>query len=107
MSNWQVMHSLTRESTDASKLKPGTSRRVLSYARPYRRTITTFLVLVVLDALLVVATPLILKEIVDKGVGDRDTALVVWLAVAAGIVAVVDAGLGVVERWLSAGLGKG
>jgi len=50
---------------------------------------------------------LILKEIVDKGVGDKNTALVVWLAVAAGIVAIVDAGLGVVERWLSASLGEG
>ncbi|MGN6412441.1 ABC transporter ATP-binding protein [Flexivirga sp.] len=107
MSNWQVMHSLTRESTEMSKLKPGTSRRVLGYARPYRRKIGTFLVLVVVDALLVIATPLILKEIVDKGVGDKNTALVVWLAVAAGIVAVVDAALGVVERWLSAGLGEG
>lgn len=107
MSNWQVMHSLTRESTEGSKLKPGTSRRVLGYARPYRRTISTFLVLVVLDALLVIATPLILKEIVDKGVGDKNTALVVWLAAAAGVVAIVDAGLGVVERWLSANLGEG
>lgn len=107
MSNWQVMHSLTRGSTELSKLKPGTSRRVLGYARPYRRRIGAFLGLVVIDALLVIATPLILKEIVDKGVGDKNTALVVWLAVAAGIVAIVDAGLGVVERWLSAGLGEG
>jgi ABC-type multidrug transport system, ATPase and permease components len=107
MSNWQVMHSLTRESTDASKLKPGTARRVLGYARPYRRPIGVFLVLVVFDALLVIATPLILKEIVDKGVGDKNTSLVVWLAVAAGIVAVVDSGLSIVERWLSATLGEG
>ncbi len=107
MSNWQVMHSLTRESTEASKLKPGTARRVLGYARPYRRPIGVFLVLVVFDALLVIATPLILKEIVDKGVGDKNTSLVVWLAVAAGIVAVVDSGLSIVERWLSATLGEG
>ncbi|RNI24655.1 ABC transporter ATP-binding protein [Flexivirga caeni] len=107
MSNWQVMHSLTRDSTEAAKLKPGTAKRVLGYARPYRRTISAFLVLVVLDALLVIATPLILKEIVDKGVGDKDTRLVVWLAVAAAVVAVVDAALGVVERWLSANLGEG
>ncbi|HWC21832.1 MAG TPA: ABC transporter ATP-binding protein [Flexivirga sp.] len=107
MSNWQVLHSLTRESTEMSKLKPGTTRRVLGYARPYRRQIATFLVLVVIDALLVVATPLILKEIVDKGVGDKNTALVIWLAAAAALVAVVDAVLGVVERWLSATLGEG
>lgn len=107
MSNWQVMHSLTRQSSDMSKLQPGTTRRVLTYARPYRRQIATFLVLVVIDALLVVATPLILKEIVDRGVGDKNTSLVVWLAAAAAVVAIVDAVLGVVERWLSATLGEG
>ena len=105
---WQTLNSLTRNADSAAaRLKPGTARRVLSYARPYRRPVTVFLALVVLDALLVVATPLILKEIVDRGVGDKDTRLVVWLAISAAVVAIVDAVLGIVERWLSAGIGEG
>lgn len=108
MGSWQALHSLTKDSsvTD-SKLKEGTGRRVLAYATPYRRRIAVFLVLVVFDALLVVATPLILKEIVDKGVAGKDTRLIVWLGVAAAVVAIVDAVLSVVERWISAGLGEG
>lgn len=106
--NWQVMHSLTKDSSvKANKLKKGTTKRVLSYATPYKRRIAVFLVLVVLDALLVVATPLILKEIIDKGVVPQDKELIVWLAVAAAVVAVLDAALGIVQRWLSAGLGEG
>lgn len=106
--NWQVMHSLTKDSSvKANKLKKGTTKRVLSYATPYKRRIAVFLVLVVLDALLVIATPLILKEIIDKGVVPKDKELIVWLAVAAAVVAVLDAALGIVQRWLSAGLGEG
>ena len=108
MGSWQVMQSLTKDSSvKGAKLKPGTTKRVLSYAGPYRRRITFFLVLVVIDALLVIATPLILKEIVDKGVVEQDKQLIVWLGVAAAVVAVLDAVLGVAERWLSAGLGEG
>ena len=106
--NWQVMHSLTKDSSvKGNKLKKGTTKRVLSYATPYKRRIAVFLVLVVLDALLVIATPLILKEIIDKGVVPQDKELIVWLAVAAAAVAVLDAALGIVQRWLSAGLGEG
>lgn len=106
--NWQVMQSLTKDSSvKGNKLKKGTTKRVLSYATPYKRRIAVFLVLVVLDALLVIATPLILKEIIDKGVVPQDKELIVWLAVAAAVVAVLDAALGIVQRWLSAGLGEG
>lgn len=106
--NWQVMQSLTKDSSvKGNKLKKGTTQRVLSYATPYKRRIAVFLVLVVLDALLVIATPLILKEIIDKGVVPQDKELIVWLAVAAAVVAVLDAALGIVQRWLSAGLGEG
>ncbi|MCG8655262.1 MULTISPECIES: ABC transporter ATP-binding protein [unclassified Yimella] len=102
------MQSLTKDSSvKGNKLKKGTTQRVLSYATPYKRRIAVFLVLVVLDALLVIATPLILKEIIDKGVVPQDKELIVWLAVAAAVVAVLDAALGIVQRWLSAGLGEG
>ncbi len=108
MSGWQAMRSLTQDSSvKGTKLKEGTARRVMSYAGPYRRQIVVFLVLVTLDALLVIATPLILKEIVDKGVAQHDTPLAVKLGFAAAIVAIVDAALSVVERWLSASLGEG
>ncbi|TWP37188.1 ABC transporter ATP-binding protein [Leekyejoonella antrihumi] len=107
-SGWYTMRSMSRDdSVKKAVLRKGTARRVLGYAGPYRRPIVVFLVLVVIDAVLVVASPLILKEIVDKGVIGKDTALVVELALLAGVVAVLDAGLTVVERWLSATLGEG
>ena len=55
---WMAMRSLTRDdSVKDRKLAPGTARRVASYARPFRREIGLFLVLVIIDSALVVATP--------------------------------------------------
>src|SRR5688500_11987074 len=60
MSGWMAMRSMTRDSSVKDrKLKPGTTRRVVHYARPYTRHIAAFLVLVVIASSLVVATPLL------------------------------------------------
>ncbi|HEX8971160.1 ABC transporter ATP-binding protein [Oryzihumus sp.] len=108
MSGWMMMRSLTRDSSVAQrKLAPGTGKRVLGYARPYKRQIVLFLVLVVVDAALVVATPLLLGQIVDKGVIPKDSAVVVGLALVVAALAVVDGLLGLVERWYSSRIGEG
>ena len=106
--SWMTMRSLTQDaSIKNAPLKPGTTKRVLRYAIPFRRPLTAFMVFVVIGALMVVATPLILREIVDKGVLQKDTSLVVWLAVAAAFVSILDAALGVAQRWLSSTIGEG
>ncbi len=106
--SWMTMRSLTQDSSiKNAPLKPGTTKRVLRYAIPFRRPLTAFMVIVVIDALTVIATPLILREIVDQGVLQKDTALVVWLAVAAGVISIFDAALSVAQRWLSSTIGEG
>ena len=74
MSGWMVMRSMTRDSDVVDrKLTPGTTRRVVKYARPFLRPII-FLVLVVVDAFVMVAVPLLLKDLVDNGVTSRTCA---------------------------------
>ena len=75
-----------------------TVRRVLSFARPHRRTILTFLAVTVVDAGLVVVPPLLLQRIVDDGITPGNTELVIWLAIAIAIVAVVDSAAGPSRR---------
>lgn len=89
------------------KLAPGTWRRVLGYARPYRPRIAAFLALVVFDAVLVVVTPLLFRRLVDDGVSRADRGLVVQLAMVVAGLAVADAIAGTVQRWLSARIGEG
>ena len=90
-----------------SKLDRQTVRRVLTFARPHRRLITAFLLVTVVDAALVVVPPLLLKLIIDDGVRQGDVSLVVWLAALVAVVAVVDAGFGLVTGWLSSRIGEG
>jgi ATP-binding cassette subfamily B protein len=107
---WAAMRSLTRDGEVAKrKLAPGTIPRIAKFARPYRRQIIVFLVLVTLDALLVVALPLLFKVIVDevaKG-GDGSKSTVVTVALGVALLALVDAGLTLWQRYLSSQVGEG
>jgi ATP-binding cassette subfamily B protein len=108
MYGWQAMRSLTRDSSVTERqLAPGTTRRVMGYARPYRRQIALFLVLVVVDAGLVVATPLLLKSIIDDGVVPGDSGVVVRLSLVVAALALVGGVLTLVSRWFSARIGEG
>jgi len=60
-----------------------------------------------ISAVLVVSTPLLAGRVVDEIFAGRSASVVVWLAVAIAAVAVLDAGLGVAERWQSARIGEG
>ncbi len=105
---WQVMRSMSRDSSVKDQtLAEGTTKRVMSYARPYRGRIAAFLVLVVIDAVLVVATPLILKSLVDDGVVPGDREVVVRLAVLVAGLALLTAIVALAERWLSSRIGEG
>mgnify|MGYP003334167937 CR=1 FL=1 len=107
-SPWFTYQSLTRDRSVArQRIARGTVRRILTYARPYRKIITLFLLTLVGVSLLSVAQPLLFRRIVDDGIIPGDAALVTWTAVAIAGLAVADAGLGVVSRWFSARIGEG
>jgi ATP-binding cassette subfamily B protein len=89
------------------KLKPGTVRRIAAYARPYRWYLAVFLLVTCVDALITVVNPLLLREIIDRGILARNDQLVIEIAVAVAAVAIFDAFLGFVIRWFSARIGEG
>ena len=107
-SGWGMMRSLTRDSSVAQrKLAPGTAKRVISYARPYKSQIILFLILVILDSALVVATPLLLGQIIDKGVTPGHSDVVVRLSLIIAVIAIMDGALTLVQRWYSSRIGEG
>ena len=63
--------------------------------------------LVVFDAMLVVATPLLLRRLIDDGVAQGDRQVVVVLSVLVAVLAVVDAAAGLGQRWFSSRIGEG
>ena len=96
----------TDRSVARQKLARETVRRVVGFATPHRRLIGFFLALVVVDASLVVVTPLLIKRIVDDGILEGDAGLVTVLALAIAAVAILNAGLALVQGYLSARIGE-
>lgn len=94
-------------SAQGQELPPGITRRILSYAIPHWRSITLFLLVTALGAGIVVANPLLLRAIIDEGIIPGDTSIVVWLAVAAGVLAVLEGLITLTGRWLSSRIGEG
>jgi ATP-binding cassette subfamily B protein len=104
---WQLMRSFRRdESVKSQKLSGGILRRIARFARPYRRMLAVFLVLIVLDALLSAANPLIYRAIIDDGILPRKSGVVVQLALLLGMLALVDVVLSLWQRWISARVGE-
>jgi len=105
---WMTHRSMTADpSVKEQKLKPGTIKRIFSFAEPYKRSITLFLITVVLDAVLVVATPLLLRRLIDDGVIPKNAQLVTQLALMVGALAVADALMSMIGRWYSSQIGEG
>ncbi len=100
-------HMRTDRSAVSQKVSRETVRRVIGFAIPHRPSISLFLLLTVLDAALVVVTPLLVKKIVDDGILKQDAQLVVVLALAVAGVAVVDAAFALGTGWLSSRIGEG
>jgi ATP-binding cassette subfamily B protein len=94
-------------SVKEQKLKPGTVKRIFSFARPYRTNIIVYLATVVVDAGLVVATPLLLKRLIDDGVIPKDASVVTNLAILVGLIAIADAGFNMLGRYFSSRIGEG
>jgi ATP-binding cassette subfamily B protein len=108
--SWGMLRSMR----DADKLagrKVGraTTRRILAFARPYRRDIAVFLLTVVVSAGIGVASPVLAGDVVNTitRAGPGAASAVVRIAFFIAGLAVADALLSLAQRWYSARIGEG
>ncbi|SEE01790.1 ABC-type multidrug transport system, ATPase and permease component [Streptomyces misionensis] len=104
---WTQLHSVMYAQADRRPLARATLRRIAAFARPHRAGIVRFVLLGVVTALLAVATPVLAGRVVDAIVSGHDPGTVVRLSLLIALVAVAEAGLGILGRRLSATLGEG
>ncbi len=105
---WMALRTLSSDqSVKSAKLKPGTLKRIFAYAIPYKSTFLLFLFCLVADAFLTIATPLLLRELIDNGVIPKDRAVVTTMAIAVAALAIVTAAVNIVVRWISSKIGEG
>jgi ATP-binding cassette subfamily B protein len=104
---YTMMRSMRREDLSKKSLRSGTARRVLRFARPYRRELGFFTVVIVLDALIGVATPVLAGKVVNEITSHGQVRVVVWIAAIIAALAVVDALFSLANRWYSSRIGEG
>jgi ATP-binding cassette subfamily B protein len=105
-----MLRSYRREQeVAAATVGKETALRVLRFAKPYRTYISVFLLLVIGSSVIAVATPVLAGAVINTinratpGAGGT----VVRIALLIAALAVVDAGLTLVQRYLSARIGEG
>ncbi|NLU62117.1 ABC transporter ATP-binding protein [Rhodococcus sp. HNM0563] len=103
---WNAMYNAMHAESDRRPFSRATMRRIGAFARPHRRNISAYLILSVLIAALGVATPVLAGRVVDAIVDNAALSVIVWLAIVIAAIALVEAGLGIVNRWLSSSIGE-
>jgi len=102
------MRSFARDSSVTKhKIAPGVRKRILRFASPYKKLLGIFLFLVVIDAAITAANPLILRQIINHGIIARNTHVIVDLALLVGGLALVDAAVEFSTRLISSQIGEG
>lgn len=87
------------------KLRSGTLRRVIRLYGPYRWQLSVVIALVLLTAALGVATPLLIREVIDGALADRNRTDLIWLVVAMIAVAAASGVFNLVQAYLNTGVG--
>ena len=107
MAAWSSLYNLMVAQQEQRPFSWATVRRILAFARPHRVMLAWFMVTSVLLAVLAVATPLLAGRAVDAIIKGRSYAEVLTIALVIAAIAVVEAGVGLLSRWLSASIGEG
>ena len=110
---WGGMRSLRQDrSVLQHRVKKGTTRRMLTFAVPYKRVLSIFLPVVIIDAAIGAVNPLFLRALINNGLlgkasqSHREDIVITLALVVAGL-AIFDAGLALTERRISAYIGEG
>ncbi|WP_248963380.1 ABC transporter ATP-binding protein [Sphaerisporangium perillae] len=104
---WHSLYNTMNAQQDKRPFSLATLRRIGRFARPHRRMLGFFLVLSVVSAVLAVASPVLAGRVVDAIVNRAALSSVIGMAALIAVIALLDAGLGLVTRWLSASIGEG
>lgn len=101
-----AMRSLGRDDSVLNqKVKPGTAKRMLRFSSPYLGLLALFLLVVIVDAIVGIINPLIYRDLINNGILKSNIPRIIHLAILAGSLGVIDAGLGIAQTYLSASVG--
>ena len=103
-SGWFSLMTSTGERPNLSR---ALIQRVLKYSRPYRWHLVGTLLLIFASTGLNLVSPLILRELIDRVLPQRDLGSLTWMAAALLVVPVSSGIISVLQRRLNAQIGEG
>lgn len=95
------------EEQDRPEVSPDLLRRVARYARPYWKGVALMLLTILGISLLSLIPPLLLRDLIDRALPERDVLRLNLLALGMILVPLVNGLLGVAQRWAGARVGEG
>jgi ATP-binding cassette subfamily B protein len=95
------------EEQDRPQISRALVRRAWSYGRPYLGRIAILLVLIFVVTVLGLAPPLLVRNLIDKALPERDFRMLTLLALGMLAVPLVNGLLGVAQRYLASSVGEG
>lgn len=105
---WMTLRAMTQDqSVKNITLKSGTVKRIFKFAKPYQKQISFFIFTVVIDSVLVIATPLLFARLIDQGVLLQNKKLVTSLALVIAALALLESAVNLIGRYLSSRVGEG
>jgi ATP-binding cassette subfamily B protein len=81
-------------------------RRIAALFAPHRGSVAVVTALIVVSSVVSMASPFLLRAVLDDALPHQDLTLLVWLVVGMIAVAGVTAALGVVQTWISTTVGQ-
>jgi ATP-binding cassette subfamily B protein len=81
-------------------------RRIGQLFTPYRAPLAIVTAIIVASSIVAMASPFLLRAVIDKALPEQNVNLLVWLVVGMVAVAAVTAALGVVQTWISTRVGQ-
>jgi ATP-binding cassette subfamily B protein len=97
-------HTVT--AAEKTQAKSVSLRRIGRLFTPYRGQLTVVTLIIVASSVVAMASPFLLRAVIDHALPQHDLRLLVWLVIGMVAVAAVTAALGVVQTWISTKVGQ-
>ena len=95
------------EEQDRPQVDSALLKRVVAYGRPYRADLVVVLVTILIISLLTLVPPLLMRELIDRALPDKNLRLLTYLGLGMVAVPIVNTVVGTLQRWRSARAGEG
>lgn len=101
------MWSYINSSEEKPKITWQLLRRVMAYAKPYQNQIIGMLVLILINTGLHLLTPLVIRDLIDQTIPQKNISRLIFLAIALLLIPAFGGLMGVMQRRLNAIIGEG